>query len=132
MTIEIIKFDNSITSIGQRCFEQFIKVKTIEFSRSITTIQSYVFYQSNIQNLSIPNIITLIRSNAFAENNNLESIEFMEGEKELVIEQFAFKNCEKLQTFSIPKRLQEFTPRIIDSCNNIKEIKINENNQKIC
>ena len=48
-TIEIIKFDDYTTSIGQRCFEQFTKIKSIEFSQNITTIESYAFYQSHIQ-----------------------------------------------------------------------------------
>ena len=105
-SITSIIFGENVTSIGQRCFEKFSKLIEIQFNEKITEIKDYAFYQSNIINVTIPKTITLIESFAFAKNNMLESIQFEEGNDELIIENSAFNSCEKLTKINTDERIR--------------------------
>ena len=127
-SIQTIKFEDTVTSIGSNCFSYFTQLKTIEFGSGILEIEKYAFYQSSIQALRFPKSVKSIQSYSFAENSQLESITFEnnEDENELRIDNFAFFNCEKLRSFHIPNQLKQFNRKIIKKCENIREITIEE------
>ena len=101
--VKTLVFQNSITSIGNKCFMNFVNLTSITFSSSIQEIEQYAFYNTKLTQITIPQSVKLIESNAFGENKELESINFEEGINELSIQPLAFENNEKLQKFIYQK-----------------------------
>ena len=129
-SIETITFGDSITSIGERCFEEFTQLSQINFGKGITEINEFAFSRSGLTSLIIPETITVIKSHAFEQNNKLVSIDITESQEEIIVEENAFKNCESLESFKIPKRLQNFNSNMLNGCDNLKTLTISEEHEQ--
>ena len=133
-TVQKIHFEQSVTTIGKKCFEQFTSLTSIEFGKGITQIKEGAFYDTKISQITIPKNIQKIEQLAFAGNDELTQIIFEEStdgtDEEIIIQKYAFQDCSKLQKFHIPKRLKQFDSKMFDNCNNLKELSIETNHEK--
>ena len=127
-TVQSIQIDNSVKSIGKQCLMNYNKLTEISLGSGITQIEKYAIYNTKIKEITIPGNVQLIEEFAFAENKELKTITFNENEEEIRIENYAFKNCEKLTSFHLPKRLKQFNPLIFDECN-FQSITVDKNHE---
>ena len=68
MSITTLIIQNTVTSIGNKCFMNFEKLTSIQFGEGITTIGKYAFYNTKITSLTIPKSVKRIMSHAFQIN----------------------------------------------------------------
>ena len=134
-TVEIVIFDETVSSIGVKCFAQFKQLKEITFSDTVKSIKQFAFYNTKITNLTLPKKLIEIQSNAFSECKELKEVSFKkveEGEmkEELIIGKHAFKNCKMLNKIEIIDRLKQFDPKIVDGCRNIQEVVVDQTNSR--
>ena len=106
-TVTKIIFQNEVTSIGMKCFSNYQKLTDIQFGNKIERIEEYAFYNSSLKELTIPSKTNVVEEFAFAENKELEKIEFDESEYEVVIQNYVFANCNLLKNVTLPNNLIE-------------------------
>ena len=109
---ETLILEDNVISIGSNCFSGFEKLKTINFGKSIEEIKQYAFTGTGINELVIPASVKVIESYAFADNKELENIEFQDSNEnvnELEINEFAFQNCVKLNKVTLSKKSKNFS-----------------------
>lgn len=86
--------------LGNRMFEGSATLESVILPKNITTIESYVFFDSNLSEITIPESVETIESGAFCRCN-LSEITIPEGVK--TIGDNAFYNIENLKSVSIPQ-----------------------------
>ena len=71
----IIKFDKSVTKIGDSSFRGLSKLESVSIPDRITSIGSYAFTSTNIAEIKIPDGVTSIGTYAFQSCKSLTSLE---------------------------------------------------------
>ena len=66
---------SGISSIGQKAFQNMKALKTIEFG-NVTEIGIGAFYNTGIENITIPKSVKTIKKNAFTQNLQLKTVTF--------------------------------------------------------
>lgn len=79
------------------------ELTTYEIPEGVDTISERAFYESMINNITLPKSMRVIGEKAFEDCHSLESITFNRGIK--LIFDNAFKSCDKLQNISLPGSL---------------------------
>ena len=79
---------------------------------------------SYLEKIHLPNSITHIGANAFAECGELLSIKLPTGLQE--IGESAFVDCWQLEKLSMPARLRFIGPRAFQGCINLYQVKLNK------
>ena len=141
-----------ISSIGQKAFQNMKALKTIEFG-DVTEIGAGAFYNTGIENITIPKSVKTIKKNAFTQNLQLKTVTFAADSQLETIEEKAFKNCpeitqivlpdslkiterkvfegcEKMATISIGTNLEQLGSQIFSKCESLTTITIKDNNNK--
>lgn len=97
MALNEAAFDATITDIEYSEFGSNI----IRFDKTLTTIGEEAFYDCrNISNISLPAMVSTIGDNAFAECTNLECMTI--GDKITKMGRKAFDNCIALHSLHVP------------------------------
>ena len=91
-------------------------VGTITFDAPVTTIGSRVFNHSNLRTIILPNNISTIQDDAFADCGSLESITLPRNLKS--IGYGAFRMCSHLQSIEFPEGLESIEGRAFENCFN--------------
>ena len=89
-SVKVLQFEDSVKSIGKKCFEHFESLTSVQLGKGITQIHDGAFYNTKLQELEITKNVILIESNAFSENKELTKITFekiKEG-KDILINKF--------------------------------------------
>ncbi|MDD6094653.1 MAG: leucine-rich repeat domain-containing protein, partial [Clostridia bacterium] len=94
-TATSIRIDEGITSIGNNCFNEFTKVKTVELPSTLTEIGAGAFYRCSVMYLTIPDSVTRIGANAFNHCFCLSRVTLPDSLSYLGAD--AFSNCGSLQ-----------------------------------
>ena len=79
---------------------------------------------SNLEKIHLPNSVTYIGANAFAECGELISIKLPTGLLE--IGESAFVDCWQLEKLSMPAKLRKIGPRAFQGCINLFQVKLNK------
>lgn len=122
-------------SIGSRPWESYVsKIKSVVIKNGATSISAYAFYEcANLQTVTIPSSVATLGSCVFAECGKLESVSLpaavtkvpyacfancaalqsisMPGVTQ--IEDFAFQDVTKIDTFKIGKKLTTISARAL-------------------
>lgn len=97
-------FPASLTSIGERAFQDCHAVKSIEFSENISTMGAYAFAScNNLTEVVLPRALTAIPQYGFADCHSLASVSFGGGNNNATrtIGAYAFKSCYKLGSMEL-------------------------------
>ena len=77
----------------------------------VTTIGNFGFYDCvNLEgNIVFPKTLTSIGSQAFGGDENIRAVIFDDGETELTLGDYAFRNCKLLEELHLPRELVDYT-----------------------
>ena len=122
--IESISFDqSSITTIGQKAFQNLSKLKNINFG-NIIEIGHAAFYNTGLTQLTISKKIQRINKNAFESNIELTTVTFEQNSELDIIEEKAFKNCLKLTSIKLPESVTTIQNRIFEGCSMLQSVQM--------
>ena len=122
VTIPSTYKEKNVIAIGESAFQN-AKVSKVNIPYGIESIKTKAFYNaSNIQTLEIPSSVIEIRGEAFAYMSNLTHISLPEGLKE--IRGGAFKYDYNLTNVKLPSTLEYLGGSAFSHCSSITEITI--------
>ena len=127
-----IKIPSSVVSVSNVDFKDCINLQKFsgKFASSdgrclIQDGELIAFAPAGLTSYTIPNNVTTIGCNAFANCSNLTHIVLHEGVKQ--IEKGAFAGCTNLARINFPKDITEIEEGTFADCTNLKNITINTN-----
>ena len=88
---------------------------------TVTEIEEYAFYYSDVQTIKIPDTVSKIGEGAFY-SSNLTTMDLPSSLK--VIEKQLFEMCTNLNSIEIPEGVEEIQESAFTHCRNLKQINI--------
>lgn len=150
-----VQMPDTITEISDDAFKQCRNLKSVKLSQKLIKIGSSAFFNCiDLVNLSLPESLEMIEDNAFHFCESLESITILQnvekigiyafGECEsitnleilsennnLVIEEYAFYNVNKVKQLKIPSSVKEIKPSAFSTMSSLEDIEIEDGIQII-
>lgn len=123
-TLKSITLPSSVKNIGEASFWGCSNLKSITIGEGLEEIGTWAFYGCNLTNITIPEGTTKIAAYAFAQNNNLTSISLPTTLRELGAA--VFSNT-KLESIEIPNSVTSMGAAAFDQCYALKEVRLSEN-----
>ena len=125
-TVTINGIEYSVTSIGEKAFENCDNLQSVTIPNSVTSIGDCAFAACNsLQSITIPNKVTSIGNHAFENCTNLQSITI--PNKVTSIGAYAFSWCENLQSVTIPNSVTSIGNHAFEFCYSLQYVNINGN-----
>lgn len=119
----VIKFDNDITTIGERAFYDRSTLTKVTLPSSITSIGANAFYKcSGLTSIAIPDNVTSIGNYAFSQCTSLTDIDL--SDKLSSIGEYAFSSCTSLTDIYLPDSITSIGIAAFGYCDNLKKITI--------
>ena len=119
----VMKFDNSVTSIGNGAFLGCSGLTSITIPNSVTSIGDYAFLGcSGLISITIPNSVTSIGGNAFLGCKGLTSITIPNSVTS--IGNGAFYECSGLTSITIPNSVTSIGDEAFYECTGLISIKV--------
>ena len=100
-----ISIPSSVTAIGDGAFEACSSLKAFIFPANVKSIGESAFAGTAFSSFIIPGTVTAIGSWAFEDCRELKSVGFEKGSSTLEMADGIFKNCVKLESITLPKRI---------------------------
>lgn len=117
----IIKFDNPVTSIGDRAFYERTALTSITLPNTITNIGNYAFYRcTGLTSIVLPDSVASISDDAFGMCTSLAQINIPENVSS--IGQYAFSSCKSLTDINIPDSITSIGTCAFQDCDNIVKV----------
>ena len=88
--------------------------------KKLITINRELFYDSNIESITIPDSVKSIGDYAFAHCESLTSINIPDSVKS--IGDYAFEWCENLESIEIPESVKWIGKRVFSNCEKMKSL----------
>ena len=120
-----VEIPKSVNEIGDYCFYDNRRIKSITIPESVNEIGNNCFYQcENLQQINIPEGVNEIGDNCFYYCEKLQQVNLPEGLKK--IGSSAFKYCTKLQQINLPEGLESIGNGAFGYTSRLSEIIIPE------
>ena len=115
-----IEIPKSLDSSGGP-FENCISLKKVTFEKGTTKISRSLFAGCNgLEEIYIPDTITVIGNNAFSSCTKLEQINF--SNKLTKIESYGFYGCTSLKKITLPDSINSIENNIFQNCTSLIEV----------
>ncbi|MBQ6119310.1 MAG: leucine-rich repeat protein, partial [Clostridia bacterium] len=75
-SLQSVSLPQGLTTIGQRTFHMCTSLENITLPQGLTTIHSLAFYDTGLKSVTIPKSVTKIGDFAFAENSDLQTLNY--------------------------------------------------------
>ena len=111
-----IKIPNSVTYIGESAFEGCCDLISITIPNSVTSIGKYAFKNCPLISITIPNSIKRIETQMFSDCHHLTSVTI--GKSVTSIKDWVFSNCSSLKTITC----EAITPPVLSSLNDLSTV----------
>ena len=126
----VIKFDNTITTIGERAFYNRSGLTSIIIPDNVTSIGKQAFYNCpGLTSIIIPDNVTSIGDYAFGSCSLLTDINLPSRIQS--IGDYAFSSCSSLTDINLPAGIQSIGIAAFRNCDNLKMITIPDGVNKI-
>lgn len=120
----------NLESIGERAFYACRSLRNLNLGNSVKIIGDYAFYNMNddgasntsLKTLVIPDSVTTVGANAFANLKALESLTI--GSGVTAIGDYAFKNCTALGTLVIPDNVVKLGKSAFYKCTGVTTLEL--------
>ena len=117
---------NGGTIIPEKAFQNVTTLKTIVLPNTLTTINKNAFDGSGIESLELPSSFKTIGANAFQNCKSLTSVD-MSNTGVTTIPTYAFYNCTKLKTVTLPSTVTSISTYTFKWCHDLESINLPEN-----
>ena len=114
-----------VTTIKKDAFFGYQRIKKATLGKNISNIESYAFYHTGIEEITIPEKVNKITYASFSNCNKLKNINFHENVKE--IESMSFANCISLKKVVFPEYLSILGGTVFSGCTSLESVVINDN-----
>lgn len=109
-----------------------VKIPESIDGKTVTSIGYGAFRENNlIKNVTIPGTVSSIEKEAFYACTNLQYITISEGNSLQRVEEWAFSNCEKLETINLPDSIKRIERHAFFECYSLKNLDLGLNLTKI-
>ena len=117
-----LRYDNTAIITGYLGSKKELEIPSELDGHSVSTIGAKAFMFSNITEVTLPNSVSYIESNAFNECTALKKVTLTDyvytiGEK-------AFMSCVSLKSVTLPRNLYTLSKGAFEYCTSLKSIKI--------
>ena len=106
-----------------------LKEVSIPNDSYLTNISYRCFAKSGLETISLPDRLLTIKEYAFEGCSNLTKVNIKETSNLISLGDYAFKMCDKLESFYIPKQLNSFQPNVFEGCSSLSSIDVSSENQ---
>ena len=120
---------NTITSIDGDAFFQLGQVESVIIPDSVESIGYSAFYGCGLKGIQLPEKISYISEQTFAECHSLESVDLPSGLT--TIGRLAFEKCYVLKGLSLPNGLVKIGEEAFISCRQLSDLVIPDTVEKI-
>jgi len=121
-SLEYINLPESVIDLGLTSFANCSSLKSINIPLKTVELKEFLFSNSGIENILIPNNITKLCNQIFNECVFLEEINFVEGCTIEEIPKEAFLGCRSLNTISIPDSVKTIGESAFEDCENLNSV----------
>lgn len=123
-SLKEVHLPSKIETIPHHLFNGCIAMEEIDIPDSVVQIDSFVFANTGIKRITMPEGVTEISNGLFENCTNLTEVNF--SGNETVIGAKAFSNCTALESITIPSSVTTIGEDAFSGCKALKEIKIPE------
>ena len=121
--ITSIVLPNSITSLGERCFENCSSLTSITLPEGITSLGWSCFYGcSSLESINLPESITSLGERCFEDCSSLKSITLPDGITSL--DERFFYNCSSLVSINLPESITSLGESCFAYCSSLVSINL--------
>ena len=103
------------------------KLTEITFIDGITSIGAYSFSFAELKTVNIPSSVKTIKSNAFNECDEIETVNFAENSELETINDQAFRKCSSLKSISIPNTVTSIGTQCFIECSKLENVTLPSN-----
>ena len=122
-SIDSIRIEEGVTTIGTYAFYGMSKVTSVQLPNSLTTIGNYAFQTTgDITNLVIPAGVTSLGTGAFT-SSGIQEITFSEGQL-TTIGDSCFEKCAQLTQITLPDSVTKIGKNAFYSCGQLKKLEL--------
>lgn len=115
-----LAFPKSLIGVGHYSFENCTNLKNISFPDKIQNIGINAFKNTSLENVELPEGITVIHSNTFSNCFKLQTVTF--PSTLTTIGESAFSGCKKLMSVDLPEGLNNINTSAFSGCENITSL----------
>ena len=124
--ITSLKIPNSVTSIGDNCF-QYSNLSSLEIPNGVTYVGYGSFkFNQNMTSVTIPNSVTFIGGWAFGGCKALTSVAIPNSVTEIL--DYTFESCTGLNSVIIPSTVTSISVNAFQNCNSLEYICLSSEN----
>ena len=122
-TVTINGIEYSVTSIGEKAFENCDNLQSVTIPNSVTSIGNSAFNGcSSLQSVTIPNSVTSIGNDAFQSCSSLQSVTIPNSVTSIGDD--AFFDCSSLESVTIPNSVTNIGKDAFWRCRSLKSVTI--------
>ena len=121
---EVVEIPYFVDSIGPKAFANSHKIKKVVLNKKLKNIDKDAFYGSSIEEINLPEALRVIDEGAFRSCNKLKSIVIPAKVK--VIGASAFSFCFSLSDIKLSEGIETIGEKAFENCTKISEITLPE------
>lgn len=119
-SLKEVNIPSSVKYLGRHAFALTRSLERLEIPSSCTEIGSYCFYYSGLTYIEIPDGVTELKGEMFANCSNLEVVDLPQTLSNF--DKKAFYGCSKLKAINIPNGITEISSECFSYCISLSEV----------
>jgi len=122
--LEKVVIKGKVKTIPNSCFRDCPVLKNAKIPSTVTKIEDYAFYNTGIENLTIPAKVKLLGYDVFAYCEQLKVVTINGALKELP--SYTFSNCSALEKVTLAGAIKEIKDYAFSNCTSLYQVSISK------